>query len=81
MPVISIGYKKNLETIISAAKVGRLAILDCQDKATGKPVVAVVAMSGPDANGEYDIIPLAKMFDSDPYDELRPPSPDGGYIR
>lgn len=65
------GYQTNLNTIIEAAKADRLAILDCTDKATGKQVIALIALGeGPEG---YDLIPLAKMFDGNPYEEIDPP--------
>jgi hypothetical protein len=71
------GYVRNFETLIRAAKNGDLALLDTQDKETGKRVIAVVAVG---RNGEqYEMSPLAKMFDGDPYEELNPPDPSGGY--
>lgn len=78
MAKIPKGHKSNLETLIRAAKAGRLALLDCQDKATGKPVVVLACIS--DApQGEFDLVPFARMFDGNPYDELNPPVPSGGY--
>lgn len=80
MSAIKKGYKQNFETLLQAAKHGHLAILDCQDKKTGKPVVAIVAVNFD--GKEYSFAPLAKMFDGNPYEELNPPSPDapGGYV-
>lgn len=70
--MISEGYKANFETLNRAADNGHLALVECRDKKTGKPVLAVCAM-GWDGN-EYQIVPLAKMFDGNPYEELDPPS-------
>lgn len=71
------GHKTNLNTLIRAAKASALAILDCQDKATGKSVAVLVAVD--QSNGEFEFVPLARMFDGNPYDELNPPLPEGGY--
>jgi Family of unknown function (DUF6117) len=72
------GHKANLETLIRAAKAGRLVLLDCQEKSTSKPVTVLACVS--DApNGEFDLIPFARLFDGNPYEELNPPNPDGEY--
>lgn len=76
---IPVGHKKNLETIYRAAKHGALALVDCQEKSTGKSVTVLCAI-GWDGK-EYQITPFAKMFDGNPYDELNPPDANGGYVR
>lgn len=70
--MIAEGYKTNFETLQRAADDGNLALMECQDKATGKPVIVICAVN---FNGEeYEMVPLSKMFDGNPYDELNPPS-------
>lgn len=66
------GHRANLETIIRAAKNGDLCVMECTDKATGKPVIALCAAG---RNGKEIVMsPLAKMFDGNPYEELDPPT-------
>lgn len=74
---ISQSYRQNFETLRRAADSGHLALLECQDKATGKVVNVVVALNR--HSGEFQFVPLAKLFDGNPYDELNPPNPDGGF--
>ena len=71
-------HKVNLKTIIRAAKAGALCIVDCQDRLTGKSIAVLCAVE--QDGGEYSIVPFAKMSDGNPYDELNPPNPDGGYL-
>ena len=78
MSAISPSARANFETILRACQEGRLVLLDCQDKATGKPVVVLAAV-GDAPGGEYDLVPFAKLFEGNPYDELNPPAPKGGY--
>ena len=66
------GYKMNLETLISAAKNGDLALMECRDKQTDKPVITICAVQKD--SEVFEFIPLAKMFDGNPYDELNPPT-------
>lgn len=79
MSRIEEGYKTNFNTLLQAASDGQLALVDCLDVATGKPVRAVCAVYR-DNEDMYNIVPLAKMFDGNPYEELAPPNPDGGYV-
>lgn len=71
----------NWDTIQAAFKCGRVALLECQEAATGLTVGVIVALDRDD-HGEIAFVPLAKMFTGNPYDELRPPDPldpDGGF--
>lgn len=68
---IAQGYRSNLNTIIHAAKLDDLCLMECTDKATGKTVIALCASYR--ENGDTVVVPLAKMFDGNPYDELNPP--------
>lgn len=72
--MIKPGYKMNFETLKRAFTNGDVALVECTNKVTNKPVVALCAMSWDDEAGEYVIGPLAKMFDGDPYEELNPPA-------
>ena len=65
-------YSKNFETLKRAQDNGDLALVECTDAETGKPVYTVCAMQH-DGDG-YLIVPLAKLFDGNPYEELVPPS-------
>lgn len=78
MPKIQESYKHNFSLILKAAKYGDLCLLDCQDKATGKTARVVCAVQRNET--ECIMVPLAKLFDGNPYDELNPPNPEGGYI-
>jgi hypothetical protein len=69
------GYKKNFETLQKAADNGDLALMECTDRKTGQIVNVVCAVERhPETpEEEYHMIPLAKMFDGNPYEELNPP--------
>lgn len=71
------GYKANFHTLLRAAGDERLALVECLDIKTRQRVMVVSAIS--DRDGEFDIVPLAKMFDGNPYEELAPPNPEGGF--
>lgn len=69
--MITKGYRANFETLERAFKHGDVALMECTDAVTGKPVIAICAVNT--VNGEYEFSPLAKMFDWNPYEELNPP--------
>jgi len=72
------GYAPNFETLQRASKDGRLALVECRDAKTGELVPAVCAVSDAEG-GEFLIVPLARMFDGNPYEVLQPPAPGGGF--
>ena len=72
--MISAGYKANFETLRMAIKNNNAGLVGCTDVVTGKPVVTVCALNVVD--GEYQMVPLAKLFDGNPYEELMPPVPE-----
>lgn len=73
--MIQKGHKKNFDTLKKAFAAGDVALMECTDKASGKPVV-VLCMVGYD-NGDFVFTPVAKFFDGNPYEELLPPAPEG----
>ena len=78
MPAIATGYQQNYDVILRAARNGDLVLVDCQLKESGDPVVVLCALSRRE-DDTIDIVPLATMFDDNPYEILNPPDPDGGY--
>jgi Family of unknown function (DUF6117) len=74
------GVKANLSTLIDAANAGRLAVLECQMKDTGKIVPVIVALNE-ESNGDTGFVPFAVMFEGNPYELLNPPNPDGGFYQ
>ena len=72
--MINKAHQHNFETLLRAADNGDLCLLECTDWATGKPVMAVCAVQQDD--DELMFVPIAKLFDGDPYKEIAPPSTD-----
>lgn len=68
---------RNYQTLMDACAAGKVVLLECQNKETGKECYVLCALSRGDGK-EYDMVPFAQMFDSDPYEILNPPNPDGG---
>lgn len=70
---IAPGHTKNFETMRKAFANGDVALVECTDVQTSKPVVAV-CMVNRSPGGEYVMVPVAKLFDGNPYHELAPPN-------
>lgn len=68
---IQAGYKHNFETLIRAVEYGDVCLLECTDAVTGQPVIVVCAANRSDE--EVALVPLARLFDDDPYAGLIPP--------
>jgi len=75
------GHRMQFETLQAAFRNGDVALMECQDKTTGKYVAVIVAVNRVD--GEFEFVPFAKLFDGDPYEEVNPPDPDNpdGFVR
>jgi len=65
------GYRANFETLRRAFLNGDAALLECTSRETGEPVYAVVAVQ--QQGDEFELVPFAKLFDDNPYEELDPP--------
>lgn len=68
---IAKGHKANFETLKKAFAEGSVCLISCADANTGKTVIALCAVNFD--GKEYQMVPLAKMFDGNPYEELLPP--------
>ncbi|MCA1841074.1 MAG: DUF6117 family protein [Actinobacteria bacterium] len=66
------GHKANLETLQRAVRNDGVALVECTDKVSKKPIYVVCGVLWD--GKEYIMTPLAKMFDGDPYEEVNPPS-------
>lgn len=63
--------KANFKTLKRAFADGNVALMECTDSHGNTiPVVCAVQRDGDD----YIFVPLAKLFTSNPYDELNPPN-------
>lgn len=65
------GHRQNFNTLLEAAKHADLALVECSERGTGKPVFAICTVERD--SDEFVITPIARMFDGNPYEELNPP--------
>ncbi|MCA9124931.1 MAG: hypothetical protein H6822_24540 [Planctomycetaceae bacterium] len=77
MPALLPGHKTNFDTLCRAVRHFDAVVVDCQHRETGKPIAVVCAVN---TDCEYELIPLAMLFDGDPYELLNPPNAEGGYM-
>ena len=75
---IAKGYKANFETLKKAFDHDSVCLVECTDKATGKPVMTICMVNViKDPNmivkDEFEFVPVAKLFDGNPYEEVSPP--------
>jgi hypothetical protein len=50
---------------------GDACLLECRDKATGKPVYVLCAVNH--RGEDFELVPFAQLFDDNPYERLTPP--------
>ncbi len=67
------GHRLNFDTLLRAAREQDLALVECQNQETGEMLPVICAVN-PTDDGENLLIPLAQMFNVNPYDFLTPPS-------
>lgn len=65
-------YIEVFETMMSAADHGDLALVRCKVKATGEDAYVIVITIDED-DGSCDMVPVARLFDGNPYEQLDPP--------
>jgi uncharacterized protein DUF6117 len=64
-------YRDNFNTLQRAFDAGHACLLECRDKATGKPTYVLCAVNT--RGEEYELVPFARLFDDNPYELLSPP--------
>lgn len=72
---INESHKANFNTLLAAVRNGDVVLVECSDAKSGFPVITVCAVA---RNAEeFAVVPLAKLFDGNPYEELAPPELEG----
>lgn len=65
------GCRSHFDTLLLASENGDLCLVECYAVGTGQPVYTLCAVNR-DAQ-DVELVPLAKLFAGNPYDELTPP--------
>ena len=72
--MINDAHKQNFGMLVEAVKNDDVCLVECKDAKSGTLVIAVCAVQTTSKEDEeFQIVPLAKLFDGDPYEELIPP--------
>lgn len=72
MPAIEQPYRDNFNTLQRAFANGDACLLDCRDRRTGHPRRIICAVTR-HSDGSASFVPLAALFDTNPYETLDPP--------
>ncbi len=64
-------YRENFDTLSRAFDEIDACLLECNDLATGKPAYVICAVSR--RGQEFELVPFARLFDGNPYEQLSPP--------
>ena len=72
------GHVQQFETLKDAFSTGRVALLEAQDAKTGKKIAIIIALNR--RGKEIEFVPFARLFNGNPYREVNPPNPNGGFV-
>jgi hypothetical protein len=75
---LPIGHRKNFDSLRQAFLAGDAALMECQLTATGE-TVAVLCAANHLPDGGVEFVPFGMLFNSNPYETVNPPKPDGGF--
>ena len=64
-------HRDNFNTLNQAFSDGSACLLECLDRATGKPAYVICAVNH--RGSDYELVPFAQLFDDNPYELLTPP--------
>jgi hypothetical protein len=67
------GQIRNFRTMLRAAGDRNLALVECTLERRGETVAVICAVNHRD--GEFEFVPLARLFNENPYEALMPPIP------
>ena len=65
-------FQNNFNTLLRAAEVGDLALMECTDAVTGALRYVICAVGHQD--GQYTMTPFGHLHDGDPYKAYIPPA-------
>jgi len=71
-------HEGNFKTLLKAIEDGNVVLMDCKLRETGESVAVICAVNH-DPDGALNMVPIAGMFNGNPYDLLSPPDSEGGY--
>jgi hypothetical protein len=69
--VIPQSHRDNFNTIDQAFSDGNACLLECHERATGRPVYVICAVNR--RGSDFECVPFARLFDDNPHELLTPP--------
>ena len=72
MPITD-AQKANLETLREAFAAGSVGLMECAYAESGDPVVVLCTFQMKEEGDMISVVPFAKLFMGNPYEELLPP--------
>jgi hypothetical protein len=76
---LSVGQKRNFNTLRRAFRTGDAALVECQSAASGETAAVICAVNRL-VDGSFEFVPVATMFSGNPYAAVNPPNPNGGFF-
>ena len=75
------GHKQNFATLRRAIMAGDAALMECQHAGSGETVAVICAVNRhvDEPEEEFEFVPMAMMFNDNPYQLVNPPKPGGGF--
>ena len=75
------GHKHNFETLRRAVLAGDAALMECQHVDSGETVAVICAVNrhADNPEEEFEFVPVAMLFNDNPYQLVSPPKPGGGF--
>jgi hypothetical protein len=64
-------HKDNFNTLQQAFEDGAACLLECHERATGRPIYVICAVNR--RGEEFELLPFATLFNDNPYELLSPP--------
>lgn len=61
----------NFNTLSQAFSDGAACLLECNERASGRPVYVICAVNR--SGEEFELVPFATLFNDNPYELLSPP--------
>ncbi len=62
----------NFETLGRAFDDGNVCLIECHEQVNENPAYVICAVNREDGN--YDLVPIARLFEDNPYELLVPPA-------
>jgi hypothetical protein len=72
---LPVGHRNNFQTLLRAAENDDVCLVQAVDLRTQERCAIICAVQHTD-DGQVELVPFARMFDGNPYDEVRPDFPD-----